>query len=263
MEDKQDIKPSLSSMLGPVCLRLLPAGTATTCPPLPEQFSDHLVYQFNQLVNLNSISPVFIVQDVISVPAHLDQPLQRLSFALNALLDTRVAQPVTVAEQNCRSAPHLASSGLQLFLYCSHDVIPVVASLHEPLQGLPLAFDALLRGRASQPVPESEQHDDTAPDVLADQLEVLLSRPPVGLSEGSVHTDHQQEDVRPRRAERQAEQQLPPVEDGTLVTIVVPPPARSVHHRHLSPKHRSSSHHALGCSPCWVVDLTVQDCVQS
>lgn len=141
----------------------------------------------------------------------------------------------------------LYSSQLYLLLFPSSCSITFLSQV----------YNVLLSGGACQPVPKTKRHNDTTPDVVADQLEMFLHCSPVG----SVHMDHQQEDMRPRRTERQTKHHLPLIKDGGLFTEVFHPPAWCVHHSHRSPKHYSFSNQALGCCAEQLACLPAQDWV--
>ena len=79
-----------------------PMASAESVQPLLYQ---RLLDQLHELFHLRPAPPPPVIQDVVPVLAPIEQPAQRLAFALNAPLDARVAQPVAVAEEDHGSAP--------------------------------------------------------------------------------------------------------------------------------------------------------------
>lgn len=77
----------------------------------------HLVHHLQQPPHLAAVSPVLVVEHVVAVPASLRQPPERLSLALDVLLDRLLAQEIPAGEEHHGVPPNPLPEELHVLLH--------------------------------------------------------------------------------------------------------------------------------------------------
>ncbi|TNN33454.1 hypothetical protein EYF80_056380 [Liparis tanakae] len=77
----------------------------------------HLVHHLQQPHHLAAVSPVLVVEHVVAVPASLRQPPERLSLALDVLLDRLLAQEIPAGEEHHGVPPNPLPEELHVLLH--------------------------------------------------------------------------------------------------------------------------------------------------